>query len=288
MSNDIATGTRVEPGVYTNISNERYHAGPGISKSGLDLIDRCPLIYYGKKLDPERPRIEYKEKPGQLEGTLAHCAVLEPDEFEQRYVVGPDCRRGTNQWKAFEQMNPDKVIIKTGQYDAAMRQGDRVRAHPIVREAMGKGIAEASAYWVDERTGILCRCRPDWAHTASESEVILADLKTYSSADPDEFRHQAARKRYHVQDSFYTCGYSNAANVDVLAFLFVAVETEYPHAVSVIELDHQSKELGMRGWRDNLATLRHCLNTDQWDGYGDDVKTAALPRWIFQKEEESA
>ncbi|MCV5496968.1 exonuclease VIII, partial [Escherichia coli] len=35
----------IEPGIYYGISNENYHAGPGISKSQLDDIADTPALY---------------------------------------------------------------------------------------------------------------------------------------------------------------------------------------------------------------------------------------------------
>jgi hypothetical protein len=74
-------------GIVENLSIEEYHSGPGISKTGLDSIDANAAIYYALHLDPQRPAPPVRA--GQLEGSLTHCAVLEPDEFAKRYVTLP-------------------------------------------------------------------------------------------------------------------------------------------------------------------------------------------------------
>ena len=74
-------------GVIHGLSNESYHSGPGISKSGLDDMDP-PARYYALHLDPNRP--ERAQTAAQRVGTLAHCAILEPEQFAKRYRVGPD------------------------------------------------------------------------------------------------------------------------------------------------------------------------------------------------------
>ncbi|STF45421.1 exonuclease VIII [Escherichia coli] len=42
----------IEPGIYYGISNENYHAGPGVSKSQLDDIADTPALYLWRKKCP--------------------------------------------------------------------------------------------------------------------------------------------------------------------------------------------------------------------------------------------
>ncbi len=294
----------IKPGIYTGISNESYHAGAGVSKSGLDDIDKSPEIFHALHMHPDRP--QRKARAGQLEGNLAHCSILEPDQFSRRYAMTPaDAPRKPSirqreakkpsietldaiaWWDAWAEETAGSEIITTGQYDVAMRQAEKVREDPDVLEVLSRGAAETSAYWIDDETGELCRCRPDWAHPVGDSSVIILDVKTYSCASPDEFCRQAARKRYHVQDAFYSEGYSIAADVDVLEFIFLAVETDWPYASSLTRLDHPSKDLGRREYRRNLNTYHDCRTTGIWPGYVDGIKTISLPRWVFINEEES-
>jgi len=269
-------------GLVQNLDIDAYHSGPGISKTGLDDIERSPAIFHGLHLDPTRPA-RGGPKPGQLEGQLAHCAVLEPEMFDKRYVVGPALNRNTKAWKEFVDSTP-LVAIQPDQRDTAMRQADSVRRLPEVREALARGQAETSAYWLDPITQELCRCRPDWAHPAGESGAILLDLKTCGDASPGEFRRQIARKRYHVQDAFYSDGYGIASGREVLAFIFVAVEAEWPYAASAVLLDDDSREAGRQAARRNLDTYAACRSSGIWPGYSDAIEIVSLPTWALNLE----
>ncbi|HGO6078314.1 TPA: PD-(D/E)XK nuclease-like domain-containing protein [Burkholderia cenocepacia] len=262
---------------------DEYHARPQISKSQLDTINVSPAHFWALHRDPARPAPTMRS--GQLEGQLAHCTILEPNEFVMRYVVGPTVNRNTKVWKEFVEANPDRIAIQQDQYDTAWRQSDAVRALPEIREALSRGRAEVSAFWTDSATGVACRCRPDWVHDLTESNVLLVDLKTFSSAGPDEFRRQAARKRYHVQDAFYSDGYEAASGKEVRAFVFVAVETEWPFAAHAMMLDDMSRDQGRSDYARNLATYARCEDACEWPGYSKEITLITLPQWAFTTDE---
>ncbi len=268
-------------GIHHSISNDDYHAGPGVSKSDLDKIEKSPAHYYAAKLDPSRPS-QKEQTASQLTGTLLHCALLEPDQFILRYAVGPGVNRNAKTWKDFEaSLAAGVTAIKPDDYTMAWAQADSMRRLPQVRELLGAGQAEASAYWSDPETGVLCRCRPDWHHPCGDTGVILMDAKTCGSASPTEFVREAARHRYDVQDAYYSDGFAIASGREVLAFIFAAVECDYPYAAAAVMLDEHSKDAGRRKYRRNLNTYAECLRADTWPGYPQDISLVSLPAWAL-------
>ncbi len=298
--NTVAEPIVRAPGIYTDLDIDVYHASEGISKTGLDLIERSPAHYYAEYLDTNRPPKENDETPARLVGHLAHCAILEPAEFDKRYaVLPPDAPRKPTSaqwnaknpsadsmmamawWRDWLAENEGRTVITHEQRETALRQAESVRKIPDIRDALDCGRPEVSAYWRDPVTGVLCRCRPDWVHDAGPGRVILVDVKTYSDASPREFARQVARQRYHVQAAYYSDGYAVAADVDVLAFLFVAVETEYPFAASAPMLDEASFEQGRAEYRRNLDTYAQCLKSGEWPGYPTGIQPVSLPAWAL-------
>lgn len=285
-----------ELGLRTDLSNEAYHGGPGISNSGLGDMARCPAYYYGMHLDPNRP--PRTTKAGQLEGTLCHCATLEPDEFDERYAVLPEDvpRKPTSAqwnaknpsaesmlsmkwWSAFEADNANRQIITDEQRAVAMAQAASLRSLPEVAELLSHGRPEVSAYWIDPVTGELCRCRPDWEHPIEGKGVILLDVKTYSDASPDDFARQVARKGYHRQDAFYSDGYELASGVPVLGFVFACVEDKWPFGASACMLDEEGRNKGRSLNRQLLDRYAECKRTGLWPGYVSGIELISLPRW---------
>lgn len=75
----------MEPGIYRDIASDDYHGGPGISKSGLDLVHRSPAHYMAAVSatnDNER-----KPTPAQAFGSAFHALVLESALFVRDYCL---------------------------------------------------------------------------------------------------------------------------------------------------------------------------------------------------------
>jgi exodeoxyribonuclease VIII len=240
-----------------------------------------------------------------IAGTLAHCAVLEPEEFFDRYVVTPsdaprkptEAQRNAKKpspetiesiawWDAFYQRNIGKEIITQEQSDTAWKQRDSVLTIPDVAEALASGMPEVSAFWTDEETGILCKCRPDWVHPCDDGSVILVDLKTTTDASPREFSRSIAKWRYHVQAAWYADGYAKASGLTVRGFVFAAVETDFPHLPAAYMLDDDSIDQGRTDYRRNLETYAECLACGIWPGYEKEIQLTRIPNWAFDQDEE--
>jgi exodeoxyribonuclease VIII len=292
----------MKPGVHYGLDINFYHADEGISNSGLSLIARSPLHYYARYLDPRRPA-EKDRKGDQLTGELLHCALLEPGAFDNRYAFTPpdaparptDAMRNAKNpsessvervrwWDAFNFKNDGKTIITSEQTAEAYAQAASIRALPEIGKALANGHSEVSAYWVDEATGELCRCRPDFVSEVDDESVILIDAKTYSDASPNEFRRQIARMGYHVQAAWYSDGYEKASNKAVLGFIFAAVETEFPYAACPIMIDDEAMRQGRQDYRRLLDLYAQCRFTEAWPGYANTIEVVSLPNWALNKE----
>ena len=166
-----------------------------------------------------------------------------------------------------------------------MRQADAIRSIPDVQQLLARGEAEVSAFWTDPITKVECRCRPDFVYPLSNSSVVLLDVKTFSNAAPDEFRRQCARKRYHVQDTFYSMGFSAAAGVSVERFVFIVVETEWPYAAAAYMLGNESREEGYLECHRLLDLYEECARTGKWPSYTEKTTQIDLPSYAFTSKE---
>jgi hypothetical protein len=280
------TDSTMKLGLHYDLPIEQYHSDTeSVSKSGLDAIERSPWHYWALNLAPERPVIE--PTAAMFAGTLAHCAILEPNEFDKRYVVGPDVDHRTKAWKDWlGTLPPGREAIGADQHAVAKAQAASFHAHPELALALSDGRAEVSARWVDEETGVLCRCRPDWVWPVGEDGVVIVDLKTCPDASPKGFARSVAQWRYHVQAAMYVDGFEAASGLSVHAFVFGAVENRYPFGAAAFTLFEQDIEFGRRVYRRNLALYARCKKTNTWPGYPDVVQEIGLPRWATYEGDE--
>ncbi|EMZ5815832.1 PD-(D/E)XK nuclease-like domain-containing protein [Salmonella enterica] len=265
----------IQPGIYYDIPNEAYHAGPGVSKSQLDDIADTPAIYLWRKNAP----VDTEKTKSLDTGTAFHCRVLEPEEFSKRFIIAPEFNRRTSAGKEEEKTFLEECA-RTGRTVLTAEEGRKIELmyQSVMALPLGQwlvesaGYAESSVYWEDPETGILCRCRPD--------KIIpefhwLMDVKT--TADIQRFRTAYYDYRYHVQDAFYSDGY-RAQFGEIPTFVFLVASTtaecgRYP--VEIFMMGEDAKLAGQREYRRNLQTLAECLSNDEWPA----IKTLSLPRW---------
>ena len=269
-------------GIYPDISNDDYHSGPGISKSGLDMIRKSPAAYAWQKVAPVD-----NEKMKALDfGTAFHCLLLEPHDFDSRYVIEPLFNKRTNAGKedaaAFAESVKEsgQTIITADDLRKLNLMADSVAAHPTASSLMNlKGVAEHSVFWTDDETGALCRCRPDWL---IQDQKIIVDLKT--AADFSRIQRAFEDYRYFVQDPFYRAGLKSVTGDDY-DFLFIFVSTSincgrYP--VDVIRLNDAARFDGENHMKADLKKYMDCNKNNDWQS----ITEIDRPNWATQTEEQ--
>ncbi|HCM1957531.1 TPA: PD-(D/E)XK nuclease-like domain-containing protein [Salmonella enterica subsp. houtenae serovar 43:z4,z23:-] len=270
VSAPLVVPNDIQPGIYFDISNEAYHAGPGVSKSQLDDIAVCPAFYQWRKAAP----VDTEKTKALDMGTALHCRLLEPDEFKNRFVIAPAFNRRTNAGKEEEKefmqhcLNSGKTVMTAEEGRKLNLMFDSVMAHPGARALLeAEGKTESSIYWRDTNTGELCRIRPDkfLANTA-----MLLDVKKI--ADMSRFARHVEEFRYHVQAAMYCEGWKvQTGETPRFSFLAVSENIEcgrYPVHLYILEDEHH--DVGYALFRRDLDTYHQCVTSGKW-GWGFEI-----------------
>lgn len=278
--------SEIKPGIYPDMSNDDYHGGPGISKSGLDLISKNPALYKDRYIDGNRPE---PTKP-MIVGSATHTAVLEPEKFDKEYIVAPAVDRRTKTGKAayaefMEKAEAEQLIpLKADEYENIMRIAEAVRAHPVASQIFSKGQAETSIFHHDELTGELVKVRPDWI-----TDDLLVDLKTTQDASMEAFERACWNFRYYVQSPMYLDIANEQSGFHYNSFLFVCVESNEPYSIAVYYADQEMMDAGRMEYRRCMEIYHQHKQQNQWPGLNDDkISPISIPYWAMRKVEEKS
>lgn len=266
------------PGLYLDLSNEDYHRAPGISKSGLDLIASNPSTFVWQAGAP----VDTEKLDALDAGTALHCALLEPAEFDSRFLIMPDFNLRTNDGRASrdsfmaETAGEGKTVLTAEVHRQLMLMRESAYAHPVVRMIMeAEGHNEASIFWNDQETGALCRVRPDRHIFTPDYGPVIVDVK--KCAGIDRFETHVEDFRYHVQNAMYVDGYRNHYGEDPL-FWFLVVDSTCSagrYHVDVVDLPQEWIDTGHELYRRDLNTYNQCRLQNDWLH----VRTLNRPRW---------
>lgn len=260
--------------------NEMYHKDTSrISKSGLDLINKCPAKYYEKYLNPNAEPEERTE--ALINGNAFHVLTLEPLVFPHHFIVKPKFS-GTGsvaKREDWEAQHASKEIISLKTYEMVSRMRDSVMAHPIAKELLSHGIAEQTIQWEEPITGAPCKSRQDWWNTSNR---LIVDLKSTEDASEAAFIRSAFKYRYHVQSAFYLDG-AAANGMTPEGFIFIAVEKKAPYLVNVFYADPDFIAAGRQAYINDLETYMQCVRSGRWPGYDTQIKPLGLPAWAINQ-----
>jgi len=273
-------------GLHKDMPAETYHGIQAMSAGGLKRMRRSPAHFFGMQLDPNRPP-PGEPTPAMKAGTLMHTCIFEPDQVAARYVVAPeevDFRtKAGKDWKAgVLAAQPGIEIIDTTQMAVAQAQARNIRALPEVASLLADGYGEASAFWIDEATGELCKCRPDWTSPAGDG-VILVDGKSTVDASPDGFSRVIWNMDYALQAAWYVDGFQAATGLKVHGFVFAAAESAWPHAAAAYMLDDDVLDWARRKNRALLNRYAECKKSGQWPAYDTSIQLIAMPAWAMKE-----
>jgi exodeoxyribonuclease VIII len=228
----------MKEGIYLGFDETAYHSLPPeiVSNSYLSRLDKCPA----------NARVPQETTPTLEFGQAVHSFVLEGKAiFDQRFAVAPAVDRrtvdGKAAWAAFVETSEGKIVVKAEDFVKIYGIDQAVKSHPFAADLLADGIAETTAIWKDKKTGITCKCRPDWI---PEGHNILVDLKTTKDAGEYGFGKSCSTYRYFQQAAFYKKGYSIASGTPIDAFVFIAVEKEFPFRTEIYAIDDDYLEWG--------------------------------------------
>jgi hypothetical protein len=254
-----------------------YDAIEALNWSSLREMDSSPLHYRWRQ---DHPR---EDTPSMLLGRAIHCAILEPESFESRYLVRPEGLDGrTKEGKAWiaDAAASGREVLTTDQGETVARCAASVLGHPECARLLSGTRREEVVTWTDPETGVACKGRLD-----AIAPDRLIDLKT--CRDLGRLERDAYEYRYHGQLAWYLHGAETVGLLhDDAEVYLLAAETSEPYDCGALRVLPCVLDSGDRLWRRLLGLWLACRETGLWPGRYPALGALDLPRWARDGEEE--
>jgi hypothetical protein len=280
-------------GIYGWVDVDEYHADrESLSVSGAKLLlpPSCPAKFRHHMDHPQKPKRHFEF------GHFVHLKVLGKGPKVKEIDADSYRTKAARQARDIARANGDIPVLVGNPNDdagAELEQAEAMTAAVFAHPEAGpllthpKNNFEQAVYAIDPQTGVRLRGRVDAINFADpQGRLRLIDLKTSTTADPEQFERKAAGFGYHMQAAWYMdLLILNKLAVDP-AFMFVVVEKEPPYLVSVVEYGPAEIAEGRRLNREAINTYRECITSNKWPSYPgtDGVIPISLPAWALNDE----
>lgn len=262
-----------------SMTNAEYRKKEGISSSDLKRMMKSMAhwkYYHDNPEDSDTEALQF--------GRAYHKLMLEPDDFDNEFIVSPKFDRRTKEGKVayedFQKKADGKEVINEETYQKLLEMQVALYNTPFVKLLI-KGEHEKSFFWKDETTGIPCKCRPD-SFGKIKDQYVAIDLKTTNDAETDKFMKDALKFGYDIQACHYCEGLESTYKKP-FKFIFIAQEKTAPYLVNVLEADDYFMASGRELRSKLLDEYKKALETDVWEGYmteGTAVNKLSVPAWL--------
>jgi len=192
-----------------------YHAADGI---GSSLMREACISMAHYRVAKDTPR---EQTAAMVFGQAVHCAVLEPELFEQKVAVMPEgmARGVTKKYAEFAQAHPNQLHLKEEEKNHVEEMALAILVQCPTLFVDGE---PEKSFWYRHESGIVLKARLDFANDDGG-----VDLKTSRFDDAEAFE-RTARKEWAIQDAHYRMVSG------VLDYLFVGVAKDAPYQAFIL------------------------------------------------------
>lgn len=265
---------------HPEITNAQHHGGGYITSSLLKAALGKTPAYFKAYRDGEM-RVE---SAAFAMGTLVHCAVLTPDQWDAEVAVCPmddsgnrlpkTSKANKEVWAEFEANIGTRTVCTPQEYEDSQRVAEAVRDNPQAAEWLSCGIAEVTGL-VDDLAGTAA-IRPDLRNVLG---AYIVDLKTTTDASPEAVQRSMVNFGYALSAAWYV-DLAGILDKQVYDFVWVYVEKAYPYNVQCYRAERSLLDAGRVQYEQALRNIRDFAETRNYPAsYAATTLPMEMPRW---------
>jgi exodeoxyribonuclease VIII len=262
--------------IWYDMSMDDYLANEALGSSSLKKLIINPYEF------KEYLRSDKKDTKATILGTAIHTAILEPNDFFNRYVLQPEDwgpknkKPGKTLWDEFKKNADKNGKIPLGFEDAViiLKVIHAAKLHRFVQNLLKGAQTEVTA--IANNGGYRLKARADLI----TKDNYIWDVKTTSQGMTDDALARTIFKEgYHFQAVHHSETFKKAGiPVKGFGWIFVSTNTAAVHIKTRIAGEKTLKN-GKKDWDIALQTYEECLETDSWPGYDDEGFEIDLPEY---------
>lgn len=223
------------------MTDAEYFSVPALSASQIKQFDKG-AYWFWKSTPFNIEKEPEKESDALVFGKLCHCLLLEPEKFEEEYIIYDFGKlRSNKKYEEAKQANPDKIIVNQEELEHAQKMMAAIKEHKLASVILNGATAEMPFVWKDKETGLPCKMKMD-AIKKTKPGIVIVDYKT--SSDIEGIINWPQKLQYPLQEEFYCRGVKEKYGVDPVEFVFI-IQSNKPGeediiAVANVEFETQS------------------------------------------------
>ncbi len=288
--------SKIKEGILNKIDDKDYFA--------IKLVSFSSVIK--RILNEETYEVAMNEPVEETEsmilGSAIHCAILEPDCFNDRYAVMPKVDLRTTIGKTtklkFEEDNKGKVILDFGQkniIDESLKSCNETNLkdefnklglpfeNMTVKDLINGQIEKALTF---DFQGLKCKAKID----CFNNYKILLDVKSTQTFG-DEFSRECINRFYHAQFAFYEYGLKQLG-IYPRDRIVVGVQTKKPYKITLVRFNDFVMEDGLDYCKIGANIYKDILNNPLkykskicQNPQGGNIFEAEIPTYMFYKKD---
>ena len=214
-------------------------------------------------------RMDREETKALRMGSLIHCAVLQPEALNEKFITAPECDRRTKEGKeifaAFQaSLKPGMTVVS---YEESA-ECHLIASHAkLALKRLDVKFLKTEFMFTTNYNDVQLKCAIDGV-----TEDYLWDIKTTEDASPAGILKAIRAYRYNLQAYFYRLCYESAFKRRMIGFRFLFIEKQPPYATAVVEIGPELMSYAVADFEKALALYRECTTLDSWPAYGDEVQ----------------
>ena len=254
--------------------------GIRLSYSNLKYFYKSPIdfIKYINK--------DFEWNDSMILGSAVDCKLLEPQLFENKFIVCPKIDRRT---KAGKEQYLNLLSISEAENKIIINEELNLKANLMVDQLLNNKLSKYLLNHTNESQkkvsftykGYQIKGIIDGIGEFEDGKNFIFDLKTTNDADPKFWSKQIINWMYHLQAYIYQTAV--AFKVEKPDFYHIVIENVEPYKVMVFKFSPNMLNLGGKIFRKIMKDFEYCDKNNLWfEGYEFDnqnILEIDFPEW---------